>query len=126
MPMTLPDFDQGKSIGDRPGNTFADSLRSIIGSSDESISSFGIRLTLEFAREGLARHGIDTTSREAFHGSLFVQIETENIEISPDRFHGFILMTISDCSIYQNFFVIILFYKVFRELEDIFRTDFVS
>ena len=35
-------------------------------------------------------------------------------------------MTISDCSIYQNVFVIIFLDIVFRELEDIFWTDFVS
>lgn len=84
MSMTFPDFDEGKSIGYRPCDTLANSFGCIVISSDESISCLGIRITLEFTRKGLARYGINTSSREALYSGLFIQIEPEYIEVSPD------------------------------------------
>ena len=84
MPVTFPDFDEGKGISLRPGNSFSDRLGCIIGTSDELISSFWIGLTGEARGECLTRDRIDTTTRESLHSRLLIEMEPEDIEGSPD------------------------------------------
>lgn len=116
MTMWLPYFEKRKCIADRPCDSFSDSWFSIISSYYKYISCLWIYLTCEACWKSFLSLRINSTTTEALHGCLFIEIKIEDIEASPDRSHGIILFFWSDSAIDKDSLSDILIDEFLRKL----------
>ena len=106
-----PNTKEGKGVGNRPGNTLSYRFFFVIISSNQCIACFWIRFSFEACWKSLLGHGINTSSTESFYGRFLIELEIDDIKISPHFFHSVILFFGSNRSIHKNMFISIIFDK---------------
>ena len=110
----IPDTEEWEGIRDGPSDALSDGFFCIIRSSDELVTSFWVGVSLVVSRKCLLCHRINTATDETIHCEFFVEIEIDDIEVSPYFFHRIILSLITDSPVDEYAFVLIFRDEVLR------------